>query len=245
MNQSLGAFPPEWKQGVYEAIFRRRDIRKFKPDAIPNDILARVLNAAHHAASVGFMQPWNFILVSDAAVRETLWRHVDGERTRAAENYTGERKTKYLSYKLDGIREAPLNLCVTCDTSRNGPHVLGRNTIRETDLFSTCCAIQNLWLAARSEGLGVGWVSILESDFLKQLLKLPDPVIPVAYLCVGYPQDFPDKPMLETSGWGARLKLEELVYRDAWGVTDAGMTTAIEKVGQTFLSDSKKDEATG
>jgi 5,6-dimethylbenzimidazole synthase len=110
--------------------------------------------------------------------------------------------------------------------------VLGRNTIRETDLFSTCCAIQNLWLAARAEGLGVGWVSILESEFLKQLLKLPDAVIPVAYLCVGYPLEFPEKPMLETSGWGARLKLDELVYRDAWGVADAGVTQAIREMGE-------------
>jgi 5,6-dimethylbenzimidazole synthase len=231
MAQDVGEFPADWKRGVYEAILRRRDIRKFKPDAVPLEVLARVLNAAHHAASVGFMQPWNFLLIDDVPLREELWKHVDAERTRAAANYSGERKTKYLSYKLEGIREAPLNICVTCDTSRNpsgeGPHVLGRNTIRETDLFSTCGAIQNLWLAARAEGLGVGWVSILEMDFLKTLLKLPDAVVPVAYLCVGYPQEFPEKPMLETTGWSEHLKLEDLVFKNTWGAADVDVRRAL------------------
>lgn len=216
MPQTITNFPANWKQGLYEAIFRRRDIRKFRPDPVPDETLAKILSAAHHAGSVGFMQPWNFILVQDSAIRERLWDHVEAERVVAAEHYVGTQRDKYLSYKLEGIREAPINLCVTCDSSRNGPHVLGRNTIRQTDLFSTCCAIQNLWLAARAEGLGVGWVSILEPTFLKELLQMPDPVQPVAYLCIGHPVEFPEKPMLETTGWQARAKLEELVFLDGW-----------------------------
>ena len=134
----------------------------------------------------------------------------------AAENYKGERRDKYLSLKLEGILEAPLNLCVTCDTERGGPHVLGRNTVRETDLFSTCCAIQNLWLAARSEGIGMGWVSILKNEEVQEILKIPPAVIPVAYLCLGYVTEFPARPMLEEAGWEKRIPLDELVYFEKW-----------------------------
>jgi len=230
MPQTITDFPDDWKQGLYEAIFRRRDIRKFKPDPVSDSVLAKILCAAHHAGSVGFMQPWNFVLVQDKALRMRLWEHVEAERVVAAEHYVGTKRDTYLSYKLEGIREAPVNLCVTCDVSRNGPHVLGRNTIRQTDLFSTCCAIQNLWLAARAEGLGVGWVSILEPAFLKELLGLPEPVQPVAYLCIGHPVEFPEKPMLETTGWQARAKLEELVFLDGWDrAADEGLRAALRE----------------
>ncbi|HLF07485.1 MAG TPA: 5,6-dimethylbenzimidazole synthase, partial [Thermoplasmata archaeon] len=140
---------------VYEAIFSRRDIRKFRPDPLPEEVLHRILDAAHHAPSVGFMQPWDFILVRDRATRERVKAIFDRENARAAELYTGGRRRLYESLKLEGILDSPLNVCVTCDRSRGGA-VLGRNTILETDLFSTCCAIQNLWLAARAEGVGVG-----------------------------------------------------------------------------------------
>src|SRR3990172_7672082 len=148
---------------LYEAIEGRRDIRHFRPDPIGPEVLARILLAAHHAGSVGFMQPWNFIVIDDIEMRREIRRHVESERVRAAEAFEGPRREKYLSFKLEGILDAPINLCVTCDRSRSGPAVLGRYTIPETDIYSTCCAIQNLWLAARSEGVGVGWVSILET----------------------------------------------------------------------------------
>ena len=119
--------------------------------------------------------------------------------------------------KLEGICEAPLNVCVTCDPTRNGPHVLGRNTIRETDVYSTCCAIQNLWLAARAEGIGVGWVSILDPAELRALLRIPSHVIIVAYLCLGYVSEFLPRPQLETVGWLPRLPVEDLIYDDYWG----------------------------
>ncbi len=165
----INEFLPEEKKGVYRAIYERRDIRQeFLPDPLPHETLLKILDAAHHAGSVGFMQPWNFIVIQDAEIKKKVKTLFEKENQNAAQNYEGERKEKYLSLKLEGILEAPLNICVTCDPERNGPHVLGRNTIRETDLFSTCCAIQNLWLAARAEGVGVGWLSILRNEPLKE-----------------------------------------------------------------------------
>ena len=145
---------------VYDAIYSRRDIRKFRPGPVPDEVLLRILDAAHHAGSVGFMQPWNFIVIRDLGPRALVKEIFERENARAAENYSGEQQTLYRSLKLEGILESALNLCVTCDRSRGGK-VLGRNTVLETDLFSTCLAVQNLWLAARAEGIGIGWVSIL------------------------------------------------------------------------------------
>ena len=205
------------KNGVYQAILKRRDIRsQFKPDPIPEKILARLLYAAHHSGSVGFMQPWNFIVIRDVSVRQKVKKLFERENELASENYEDEKKRNYLMLKLEGILEAPLNLCVTCDSQRGGPHVLGRNTVPQTDLFSTCCAIQNLWLAARSEGIGMGWVSILANEDLKKILAIPDTIIPAAYLCLGYVTEFPERPMLEEVGWARRLPLDEMVYFDQW-----------------------------
>ena len=127
------------------------------------------------------------------------------------------RQHTYRGLKLQGIIESPLNLCITCDRSRGGTHVLGRNSIVEMDLFSTCLAVQNLWLAARAEGIGIGWVSILDQDTLADILNLPDHVYPLAYLCMGYVSEFLDQPELEAKGWRSRLPLEELVHRNSWG----------------------------
>jgi 5,6-dimethylbenzimidazole synthase len=212
----MSDFTADQKQSVYDVIRKRRDVRAFKSDPIPDDTLARILSAAHQAGSVGFMQPWNFILVRESKIRRSIWEHVNAERLSAANDFSGEKREKYLSFKLEGILDAPVNICVTCDPTRQGPAVLGRSTIRETDVYSTCCAIQNLWLAARVEDIGVGWVSILRREFLQAALNLPSHVIPIAYLCLGYPVAFEDKPMLETQGWLPRLKLEDLVFEDAW-----------------------------
>lgn len=210
------AFPDSWKEGLYQAIERRRDIRSFRPDPIPDDVLARILRAAHHAGSVGFMQPWNFILVREKSTRERIRDHVEEERVRAAETFSEERRARYLEFKLEGILDSPLNICVTCDRDRNGPAIIGRNTIRNTDVYSTCCAVQNLWLAARAEGLGVGWVSILREEILREVLRIPEHVIPIAYLCIGYVDAFPEKPMFETEGWLPRLPVEDLVFSEEW-----------------------------
>jgi 5,6-dimethylbenzimidazole synthase len=211
-------FSAEEKRGLYRAIDERRDVRShFLPDPIPHELLIRVLTAAHHAPSVGFMQPWDFIVIDDAALRCAVKQMFLRENARAAANYDGERAVLYRSMKLEGILDSPLNLCITCDRSRGGPHVLGRNTMLDTDLFSVCLAIQNLWLAARVEGIGVGWVSIIDAQELAQLLGLPLHVLPVAYLCLGYVREFLPAPELQQRGWRDRVPLEALLHHNHWG----------------------------
>jgi len=217
MHKTSHQFSELKKEGLYDAIYKRRDVREFLPDPVPQDVLTRVLNAAHHAGSVGLMQPWNFLIVQDKQVREGVYQNFLSANQQAAERFSGEKRDLYDSLKLEGILECPINICVTCDSSRMGSHVLGRNTIPETDVYSTCCAIQNLWLAARTEGLGVGWVSILDVEQLKGELKIPKHILPVAYLCVGYPEEFLDRPMLEKVGWAKRIPVEELIFHDYWG----------------------------
>lgn len=211
-----GVFPEPERAGVYRAIYSRRDIRHFRSDPIPDQVIARIIHAAHHGPSVGFMQPWDFILIQEAVVRRQVHDLFQRERQAAACFFDEPRRSHYLSLKLEGILETPLNLCVTCDPTR-GEVVLGRNSIPETDIYSTCCAVQNLWLAARSEGVGVGWVSILKVAQLRRILGMPAHVVPVAYLCLGYPVEFYQRPMLETAGWRERLSLEELLHVDQWG----------------------------
>ncbi|MFZ5673700.1 MAG: 5,6-dimethylbenzimidazole synthase [Pseudomonadota bacterium] len=205
------------RDAVYRAIFTRRDIRgQFLPYPVPDQILARLLIAAHHAPSVGYMQPWNFILIRDAARKariRDLVRRASSEEVRHIED---GRQALYRSLKLDGIIEAPVNLCVTCDRGRAAASPLGRWHNPEMDLYSTVCAVQNLWLAARAEGIGVGWVSILDKQELKSLLGIPPQVTPVAYLCLGYVSDFAVKPELESKGWRKRLPLDELIASESW-----------------------------
>ena len=229
----MSDFTEAERSAVYKAIALRRDIRRqFKPTPIPPEVLARLLAAAHRAGSVGFMQPWDFVVIRDREIRGQVLETFLRERDRAALLYEGARRELFLSLKLEGIMESAVNICVTCDRSRGGPHVLGRNTILDTDLYSTCCAIQNLWLAARAEGIGVGWVSILSAQALSALLGLPDSVVPVAYLCVGYVDAFPKEPELQRVGWRRRLPLAELVHLDRWG-SRAGpeLSGLFERVG--------------
>lgn len=215
-----GRFPEEARDAVFEAIHRRRDVRRFRGDAIAPVVLRRVLDAAHHAPSVGFMQPWTFILIRSQSTRQQVKDLFDRERQAAACFYDEPRRSQYLSLKLEGIMEAPLNICVTCDPTRGG-EVLGRNSMPETDIYSTCLAVQNLWLAARAEGLGVGWVSILKSAWLREILGIPAHVVPVAYLCVGYPEQFEDEPLLQTVGWRSRLPLEAVLATERWHAANA------------------------
>jgi 5,6-dimethylbenzimidazole synthase len=206
------------RQGLYRAIFNRRDVRaQFKPDPVPDDVLARILVAAHHAPSVGFMQPWSFLLVQDGAVKSRVKALFDAANAEARAMFEDERGSAYARLKLEGILESPINLCVTCDPDRAGKVVIGRTHIAEMDEYSTVCAVMNLWLAARAEGLGVGWVSILDPVALKEILGIPDRVIPVAYLCIGYVTHFLEKPELELAGWRQRLPLDTLVHQDRWG----------------------------
>jgi len=213
-----GQFEGEHKEGVYKAIYERRDIRsQFRSDPIPEKVLARVLHAAHHAPSVGFMQPWNFIMVESSEKREMIKSAFSTANDEAVLMFDDEKREQYKSFKLEGIMEAPLNICVTCDRKRFGPVVIGRTANRIMDIFSSVCAVQNLWLAARAEGLGVGWVSILHNSKVTEILKLPAQIMPVAYLCIGYVTHFPEKPELEAAGWLPRIPLEQLVFRDEWG----------------------------
>lgn len=205
------------REGLYKTIFNRRDVRsQFKPDVIPREVLSRILQAAHHAPSVGFMQPWNFILVESTHVKRQIHSAFQEANNEAAEMFEGARQDKYRSLKLEGILDAPLNICITCDRDKAGPVVLGRTHNPETDLYSTVCAVQNLWLAARAENVGVGWVSILKREALHQVLGIPDTIVPVAYLCMGYVDHFESQPELASSNWRQRLPLEELIYFDRW-----------------------------
>ncbi len=221
-------FSQEKRDGVYEAIYKRRDVRHFLPNPIDPSTLGRVLDAAHHAGSVGFMQPWNFIVIHEAEVKQKVAEIFFRANTKAAQKFKGERQDLYRSLKLEGITDAPVNICITCDRTRFGPNVLGRDTIPETDIFSTCCAVQNLWLAARAEGLAVGWVSILSQEELKFTLNIPDHIFPVAYLCVGHTEAFYEKPMLETAGWAKRLNLDKLIFYNQWQGSPSGFSVKLQ-----------------
>lgn len=207
----------EEREALYKVIYSRRDVRsQFLPKPIPSDVLARILQAAHHAGSVGFMQPWNFIVVEDRKIRGKVLESFQKERKDAAKEFDPKKREKYLSYKLEGILDAPVNLLVTCDPERMGRQVLGRHSMPETDVYSTVCAIQNLWLAARAENIGMGWVSILKPKELYSIFDLPQHLIVVAYLCLGYVSHFEDQPDLEKLNWARRLSLEGLVYHNQW-----------------------------
>jgi 5,6-dimethylbenzimidazole synthase len=214
-------FSPAERRGVYRAIYERRDIRaQFLPKPIPDHVLGRLLDAAHHAPSVGFMQPWDFIVIRSNSVRQAVHNCFVEANRLAAEIYTGERRARYENLKLEGIREAPVNLCITCDRFREKGGGVGRQTDPDTVLYSTVCAIQNLWLAARAESLGVGWVSILDLDRLRGLLGIPAELVPIAYLCVGYVSEFPAGPELESAGWESRESLTRLIHFDRWDQRD-------------------------
>ena len=236
---SSSSFSDIEKQAIYKAIFSRRDVRShfIEDKNIPNDILLRILNAAHHAPSVGFSQPWNFIVIENKAVKQQVKNSflkeykksvsMLDEQTTENEHYNDniqniQRKEKYLSLKLEGIMESAVNICVTYDSTRFGPFVLGRTSIPETGIYSVCCAIQNLWLAARAEGIGVGWVSIISNEDLKRILNIPMHVKPIAYLCLGYVYEFADKPDLENAGWLPRLELDKVVCYEQWGCNSKG-----------------------
>lgn len=222
------------RDAVYRAIHTRRDVRgEFLPDAIPDDVLARVLTAAHHAPSVGFMQPWDFVLVRAREVRERIHRDFLAAHVEAEQMFDEAKRATYRNLKLEGILDAPLNLCITCDRSRHGPVVIGRTHIGAMDIYSAVCAVQNLWLAARAEGLGVGWVSILHEQALREALGIPQEIIPIAYLCIGYVSDFHARPELEAAGWLKRMPLTELLHFDGWqGQADAAGEQLADAVRQ-------------
>jgi len=205
------------RDALYKVIYSRRDVRgQFLPDPVPEEVVARLLDAAHHAPSVGFMQPWDFIVVKDEELRRKIKEGFETAHGEAAERFCGEKRDQYRSFKLEGIMESPLGICITCDRSRTGKVVIGRTANPEMDLYSSVCAVQNLWLAARAENLGVGWVSIIHHDHIRRVLGIPDHIVPVAWLCVGYVSFFHATPELEQAGWLPRMELDSLVHYETW-----------------------------
>jgi 5,6-dimethylbenzimidazole synthase len=221
ITKSTG-FSDSERLGVYRAIRERRDVRRgFLPEPLPDDVLYHLLQAAHSAPSVGLMQPWRFIVIRDIGIRQAVHKIFVDANAEALATYEGEQQQNYSSMKLEGILEAPQNLCVVCDSNSNQGHRLGRHTMPETAIYSAVCAVQNLWLAARAEGIGVGWVSILKPYLLRSTLNIPRKITPVAYLCLGYVDGFANEPDLERFGWEKRTPLENVLsfdrYDPNWG----------------------------
>jgi 5,6-dimethylbenzimidazole synthase len=211
------AFSQAERAAIYKCIAERRDVRsEFLQKPIPQATLAKILVAAHQAPSVGLSQPWDFIIIRDPALKAQIHAGFEKANLEAAQKFEGDRAEKYRSLKLQGILEAPIGVCITCDRTRGGPVVLGRTHQADMDLFSAVCAVQNFWLAARSEGLGVGWMSIIDADILKSILSIPDHIVPIAYLCVGYVDSFYKSPELEQRGWAKRNALSAHVSIDRW-----------------------------
>ncbi|UUZ90554.1 5,6-dimethylbenzimidazole synthase [Paenibacillus sp. P25] len=207
------------KEALYKVIYKRRDVRTFLTNKIPDEVILNILNAAHHGPSVGFMRPWNFILVSSDEIKERLAWATEKERRALAIHYEGERQNQFLNLKIEGIKQAPLTICVTCDPTRGGSHVLGRNSIPETDIMSTACAIQNMWLAACVEGLAMGWVSFYKKNDVRDILKIPLHIDPIALISIGYTDNYPEKPILETANWEERKDLKDLIFKESWGTS--------------------------
>jgi len=203
------------RAAVYRAIAERRDMRHFLPDPIDLDTLQCLLEAAHRAPSVGLMQPWRFIRITRADLRQRIHALVEAERRRTAE-ILGERQEEFMRLKVEGILDCG-ELLVAALADGRERHVFGRRTLPEMDLASVACAIQNLWLAARAEGLGLGWVSLFDPDALAGLLAMPPGSKPVAILCLGHVEEFYPAPMLELEGWTQGRPLDGMVFSDSWG----------------------------
>lgn len=216
MSDATAALPydDDARAAVYRVIAERRDMRHFRPDPVDPAVLRRLLWAAHHAPSVGYMQPWRFVRVTDAALRDGIHTLVDEERIATA-RALGEREEAFMRLKVEGIRECGELLVVALCEGRER-HVFGRRTLPEMDLASCACAIQNMWLAARAEGLGMGWVSIFDPDRLAALVGMPDGARPVAVLCIGHVEAFYPAPMLELEGWASRLPDDVLIGENRW-----------------------------
>lgn len=217
--QPARSFDEAERQALYDIIHARRDVRnEFRPDPVDPAALRRILAAAHAAPSVGFMQPWDFLLIRDPDRRADIHAAFLRANSEAEGMFEGERKAVYRSLKLEGILTSALNICVTCERTRGGKVVLGRTHNTDMDLYSTVCAVQNLWLAARAEGVGIGWVSIFRPEELRALLGIPDHVEIVAYLCAGYVDALYPKPELEIRGWRQRLELDSVIHEEVWPV---------------------------
>ncbi|CDH45151.1 MAG: 5,6-dimethylbenzimidazole synthase [Candidatus Competibacteraceae bacterium] len=209
-----GRFSAAEIDAVYKVIALRRDIRHFCPGSIPEEQLSRLLEAARQAPSVGFMQPWRFIRITNPTLRRSLHALIEYERIRTA-RALGEREDEFMRLKVEGVLDCAEVLVVAL-MDRRERHIFGRRTLPEMDLASVACAIQNLWLAARAEGVGMGWVSLFDPVELAALLGIPEGARPIAVLCLGPVEQFYDKPMLESEGWAKPQPLREQVWENGW-----------------------------
>ncbi len=207
-------FSESERAAVYRAIYERRDMRHFVPGPVDPEVLRRLLDAAHHAPSVGYMQPWRIVRVTDASVRQALRDAVERERIKTADAL-GKRRDEFMKLKVEGMSECGELLVMALMDGRDA-YVFGRRTLPEMDLASVACAIQNLWLAARAEGLGMGWVSIFDADDVRAILGMPPGAQPVALLCLGHVAQFYDEPMLETERWASRMPLDQCIFENRW-----------------------------
>ncbi|MCK5334528.1 MAG: 5,6-dimethylbenzimidazole synthase [Gammaproteobacteria bacterium] len=216
MNNNKHRYSEAERNAIARVIHERRDVRHFCGGKVETETLWHILDAAHHAPSVGYMQPWRFIRITDQSLREKLHTLVDAERLLTADALN-ERSTEFMRLKIEGILDCAELLVVALADQRER-HILGRRTMPEMDLASTACAIQNMWLTARAEGLGMGWVSFFEPEKLATLLNMPVGSQPIAILCLGPIDKFDDKPLLETKGWAKRERLQDLVFENNWGI---------------------------
>ena len=216
--------PTAWAMGedvvaaLESVVGNRRDIRRFRPDPVPEETLRQVLMAGHRAPSVGHSQPWRFIVVRDRATRERAAHAADRARLAQSEHLTDDRAARLLDLKLEGLREAPLGVVMACDRRAPAEGVLGRATFPDTDLWSCACAIENMWLTARALGLGMGWVTLFDPLDLAGLLGLPTGVVTLGWLCLGWPDERPPAPGLERVAWSSRLPLSDVVLHEQWPV---------------------------
>lgn len=215
------AFTVAETAAVYRAIAERRDMRHFSGGAVPPEVLLRLLQAAHHGPSVGFMQPWRFLRITDAALRQKLFEVVEHERVLTA-RALGQREDEFMCLKVHGVLDAAELLVVALADGREA-HVFGRRTLPQMDLASTACAIQNLWLAARVEGLGMGWVSLFDPAKVARLLGMPEGAEPIALLCLGPVAEFYDQPMLQQERWASRAPLSAVLFDNQWGQPAQGL----------------------
>ena len=205
---------------LHAVLAARRDVRRFRPDEVPEELVRQVLAAGHQAPSVGHSQPWRFVVVREQATRDSAALMADRERLRQAEMLTEERRSRLLDLQLEGIREAPVGVVVACDRRVPAAGVLGRASFADADMWSCACAVENMWLAARAVGLGLGWVTLFEPDELAALLGLPEGVETLGWLCIGWPDERPPSPGLERQGWSRRVPLEDVVVEERWPSAD-------------------------
>ena len=244
-SATRAAAPTGWslgdqvQQGLDTAIDTRRDIRRYRHDDVPKELVNTVLWAGHRAPSVGHSQPWRFIVVRDADIRDRAAVMADRERLRQAELLTPDRRAHLLDLQLEGIREAPVGIVVACDRRAPASGVLGRNTFTDADMWSCACAVENMWLTARAHGLGMGWVTLFQPEELAELLHLPNDVETLGWLCLGWPDERPPAPGLERRGWSRRVPLSDVTLADRWPADSAQPEAPVSALRQTLHSPNR------